>query len=190
MYMKTEAEGKIRIPPSKLGEDINAIVDTVSREQFEGKMAQDRSLTILVDNVRAEGLGFIVHGDGAVYQTVKYDRLAYIPKDGEVVEGVVIDIREFGAFVRFGPLDGLLHVSQVMDDRVDIDQGNQRLIGKESGRTLAVGDKVKARIVSIAFDDKTPQDSKIGLTMRQPGLGRLDWIEADARKGEQKGGEE
>ena len=87
MYMITEAEGKIRIPPSKLGEDINSIVGDVARDQFEGKMEQDRSLTILVDNVRAEGDGRIVHGDGAVHQTVKYDRLAYIPKDGEVVEG-------------------------------------------------------------------------------------------------------
>lgn len=134
-------------------------------------------------------MGLIVHGDGAVHQTVKYRRLAYIPKDGEVVEGIVIEIREYGAFVRFGPLDGLLHVSQVMDDRVDIDQVNQRLVGKESGRFLAVGDRVKARIVSLTFDDKTPQDSKIGLTMRQPGLGKLQWLEEDARKGE-KGGEE
>ena len=189
MYMITEADGKIRIPPSKLGQDIDAIVGEVSHEQFEGKMEQDRSLTILVDNVRAEGLGLIVHGDGAVHQTVKYRRLAYIPKDGEVVEGIVIEIREYGAFVRFGPLDGLLHVSQVMDDRVDIDQVNQRLVGKESGRFLAVGDRVKARIVSLTFDDKTPQDSKIGLTMRQPGLGKLQWLEEDARKGE-KGGEE
>ena len=55
MYMITEAEGKIRIPPSKLGQDIDAIVGEVSHEQFEGKMEQDRSLTILVDNVRAEG---------------------------------------------------------------------------------------------------------------------------------------
>jgi DNA-directed RNA polymerase subunit E' len=77
-----------------------------------------------------------------------------------------------------------------MDDRVDIDQVNQRLVGKESGRFLAVGDRVKARIVSLTFDDKTPQDSKIGLTMRQPGLGKLQWLEEDAKKGESKGGEE
>ena len=190
MYMISEAEGKIRIPPSKLGEDINSIVGGVARDQFEGKMESDRSLTILVDNVRAEGDGIIVHGDGAVYQTVKYDRLSYTPKDGEVVEGVVVEIREFGAFVRFGPLDGLLHISQVMEDRWDIDQVNQRLIGKESGRSLGVGDKVKARITSLSIDDKTPQDSRIGLTMRQTGLGKLDWIEADAKKGDAKGGEE
>ena len=94
----------------------------------------------------------------------------------------MVEVLNFGAFIRFGPLDGLLHVSQIMDDHVDIDEGNQRLIGKESGRTLAVGDKVRARVVSIDLNEKTPQDSKIGLTMRQPGLGKLEWIEQDANK--------
>ena len=81
-------------------------------------------------------------------------------------------------------MDGLLHVSQVLDDRVDIDAENQRLIGKDTGRTLNIGDIVRARIVSIDLNEKNPQDSKIGLTMRQPGLGRLEWIEEDKRKQE------
>lgn len=183
MYMITEAEGKIRIPPSKLGQDIESIVEDVSSEQFEGKMEEDRSFTILVSDVRAEGLGSIVHGDGAVHQTVKYRRLAYIPKDGEVVEGVVVEVNKYGAFVRFGPLDGLIYISQIMDDHVDVDEVNRRLTGKETGRSLGVGDKVKARITSLSFDDRTPQDSRIGLTMRQPGLGKLQWLEEDARKG-------
>ena len=111
----------------------------------------------------------------------------------EVVEGVVVEILKFGAFVRFGPLDGLLHVSQIMDDRVDIDEANQRLVGKETGRFLAVGDIVKARVVSIDLNEKNPQDSKIGLTMRQPGLGKLQWLEEDRAKLREKresGGEE
>ena len=55
-------------------------------------------------------------------------------------------------------------------------------MGKESGRYLAVGDVVKARIVSVDLNEKNPQDSKIGLTMRQPGLGKLEWLEEDRKK--------
>lgn len=190
MYMITEAEGKIRIPPSKLGLDIDSIVKEVSSEYLEGKMEEDHSFTILVSDVRAEGLGNIVHGDGAVHQTIKYKRLAYVPKDGEVVEGIVVEVNRFGAFVRFGPLDGLIHISQIMDDHVDVDEVNRRLVSKETGRSLTVGDKVKARITSLSFDDRTPQDSKIGLTMRQPGLGKIQWLEEDANKGSNKGGHE
>ncbi len=182
MYMITEAERKVRIPPRNLGEDISEAIDNLTWDTFEGRFNEDKSLTVLIKDVEPVGPGRIVHGDGAVYQTVKYNQLAYRLKDNEVVEGIVVEILKFGAFVRFGPLDGLLHISQVMDDRVDIDEVNQRLVGKETGRTLSVGDKVRARVVSIDLNDKNPQDSKIGLTMRQPGLGKFQWIEEDNTK--------
>jgi DNA-directed RNA polymerase subunit E' len=180
--MITEAERKVRIPPRNLGEDISEAIDNLTWDTFEGRFNEDKSLTVLIKDVEPVGPGRIVHGDGAVYQTVKYNQLVYRLKDNEVVEGIVVEILKFGAFVRFGPLDGLLHISQVMDDRVDIDEVNQRLVGKETGRTLSVGDKVRARVVSIDLNDKNPQDSKIGLTMRQPGLGKFQWIEEDNTK--------
>jgi len=179
MYMLTEAERIVRIPPSKLDEEIEKVVDALTWESFEGKIGEDKEVTVLIRNVRPVGPGRIVHGDGAVYQTVKYDQIVFKLKDNEIIEGVVVEILKFGAFVRFGPLDGLLHISQVMDDRVDIDESNQKLIGKDTGRSLSVGDVVKARIVSIDLNEKNPQDSKIGLTMRQPGLGKLQWIDED-----------
>jgi len=188
MYMLTEAERIVRIPPSELDEDIDKVIDSLTWESFEGKIGEDREVTVLIRNVRPVGPGRIVHGDGAVYQTVKYDQIVYKLKDNEMIEGVVVEILKFGAFVRFGPLDGLLHISQVMDDRVDIDESNQRLIGKDTGRNLSVGDIVRARIVSIDLNEKNPQDSKIGLTMRQPGLGKLQWLEEDRKNKQQQGG--
>ena len=182
MYMLTEVEKIVRIPPVELKEDIDKVIDNLTWETYEGRLGEDKTFTVLIRNVRTVGPGRIVHGDGAVYQTVKFDQVVFKPRENEVVEGVVVEILKFGAFVRFGPLDGLLHISQVMDDRVDIDEANQRLVGKESGRFLAVGDIVRARVVSIDLNEKNPQDSKIGLTMRQPGLGKLSWLEEDHKK--------
>ncbi|MDC7951626.1 DNA-directed RNA polymerase [Methanomassiliicoccaceae archaeon COG_1] len=194
MYMITEAQRIVRIPPSKLGSDIAEVIGGISSETFEGMLQDDKSVSVLVSDVVPVGSGRIVHGDGAVYQTVKFRQLVFVPKDNEVVEGVVVEIRNFGAFVRFGPLDGLIHVSQVMDDHVDIDEVNQRLIGKETGRFLAIGDHVRARVVSLDLNEKSPQDSKIGLTMRQTGLGKLEWLDEEERKrsekASKKGGEE
>jgi DNA-directed RNA polymerase subunit E' len=34
----------------------------------------------------------------------------------EIVEGEVVERVEFGAFVEIGPLDGLLHISQITDE--------------------------------------------------------------------------
>ena len=182
MYMITQAERVVRIPPSMLGKDINDAIDALTWESFEGKAGMENAVTILVKNVRPVGNGRIVHGDGAVYQTVQFDQVVFKIKENEVVEGTVVEIVKFGAFIRFGPIDGLLHISQVMEDRVDVDSENQRLVGKDTNRTLNVGDRVRARVVSIDFNDKNPQDSKIGLTMRQPGLGRLEWIEDENKK--------
>ena len=182
MYMLTEVEKIVRIPPVELKEDIDKVIDNLTWETYEGRLGEDKTFTVLIRNVRTVGPGRIVHGDGAVYQTVKFDQIVFKPRENEIIEGVVVEILKFGAFVRFGPLDGLLHISQVMDDRVDIDEANQRLVGKETGRYLAVGDVVKARVVSIDLNEKNPQDSKIGLTMRQPGLGKIEWLEEDHKK--------
>ena len=95
-----------------------------------------------------------------------------------------MEVLKFGAFVRFGPLDGLLHISQIMDDRIDVDDSDQGLLGKDTKRDLKVGDKVRARIVALSLNERSPRESKIGLTMRQPGLGKIEWIEEErAKKG-------
>ncbi|MDR0778582.1 MAG: DNA-directed RNA polymerase [Methanomassiliicoccaceae archaeon] len=182
MYILTQSEKVVRIPPADLKEDIEAVIGNLTKEMYEGKFGEGKMMTVLISNVETVGPGRIVHGDGAVYQTVKYDQLAFKLKDNEIVEGFVCEVVKFGAFIRLGPLDGLLHISQVMDDRVDIDSDNQRLIGKDSGRTLGIGDKVRARVVSIDINEKNPEDSKVGLTMRQPGLGKLEWMEEDQKK--------
>jgi hypothetical protein len=75
-----------------------------------------------------------------------------------------------------------------MDDRVNIDEHNQRLVGVETKRDLKVGYKVRARVVSLSLSEISPRDSRIGLTMRQPGLGRLEWITEAHKKTEEKGG--
>lgn len=182
MYMETQAERIVRIPPSELGNDLDSIIERIAQKTFEGKLGQDKSVTVLVRNVKRVGDGHIVHGDGAVYQNVTFDQVVFKIKENELVDGYVVQVTKFGAFIKFGPLDGLLHVSQVLDDRVDADLENQRLVGKETGRSLAVGDRVRARIVGIDLNERNIQDSKISLTMRQPGLGKIDWIAEDSNK--------
>jgi DNA-directed RNA polymerase subunit E' len=185
MYISIEREKVVRIPPHMLGEDLMEVINELTWESFEGKIEENDMLTVLIKSVEPIGLGRIVHGDGAVYQKVKYEALVFRPILQEVVEGTVCEVLKFGAFIRFGPLDGLLHISQVMDDRIDVDTDNQRLIGKDSKRDLKVGDKVRARVVALSLNERSPRESKIGLTMRQPGLGKLEWLKEDReRKGE------
>ena len=75
-----------------------------------------------------------------------------------------------------GPVDGMIHISQTMDDFVSFSK-DKVLMGRDSKRNLHVGDLCRSRIIAVSFKDIT--NPKIGLTMRQPGLGRLDWIKEE-----------
>lgn len=186
MYLKARREDVVRIPPERLDEDINELTKELTRTSLEGRMDAGKNLILVTSNIERLGDGRIVHGDGAVYQKVAFDAIVFRPILQEVVEGEVCEVLKFGAFVRFGPLDGLLHISQIMDDRVDVDVEGQRLIGKDTRRDLRVGDRVRTRIVAISINERNPRESKIGLTMRQPGLGKLEWIKEELEKEEKK----
>jgi DNA-directed RNA polymerase subunit E' len=184
MYMRVQREDVVRIPPERLGEDIDAVARELTRTTLEGRIGVDKALTLVASEIERVGEGRIVHGDGAVYQRVRYNAVVFTPQLQEVVEGSVVEILKFGAFIRFGPLDGLLHISQVMDDRVDVDEEGQRLVGKDSKRDLRIGDRVRTRVVAVSLNERAPRESKIGLTMRQPALGKIDWIEEDRARAE------
>ena len=188
MYYLDHRRDVVRIPPERLGPELAHVLTELAQQQFEGKLVDGANLAVTIRDVKPVGEGHIIHGDGGVYQEVEYEALLFRPEIQEIVEGSVVEIRKFGAFVRFGPLDGLLHVSQIMDDRVNIDEHNQRLVGVESKKDLKVGYKVRARVVSLSLSEISPRDSRIGLTMRQPALGRLEWIQEMHKRSEEKGG--
>jgi DNA-directed RNA polymerase subunit E' len=179
MYWLTEIEDTVRIPPNDLSENPDQVVETLVWETFEGRLSKERGFLVMATDVERVGPGRVIHGDGGVYQKVKFKALTFKPEVGELVEGKICEVAEFGAFLRFGPLDGLLHMSQILNDYLNVDMGNQRLVGKESDRTLAVGDKVRARLVTVSLNESSPRESRIGLTMRQDGLGKFQWVAED-----------
>lgn len=72
------------------------------------------------------------------------------PEVGKVYEGTVVTIKDFGAFVNILPgIDGMLHVSQISDKRVE-----------KVTDVLKMGQKVRVKLVAI--DDK----GRLSLTMR------------------------
>jgi len=126
-------------------------------------------------------VGKILPGDGSTYHKVNFKLLSFYPEMHEIVEGEVVEVTDFGAFVRIGPEDALLHVSQIMDDFISFDEKHGVLVGKESQRKLGKGDMVRGRIIAVSFP-RGGTGGKIGITMRQPFLGKIEWIEGDIKK--------
>ena len=178
MYSILELKSNVRVPPQFLGKKLKEAVKSAIEEEFIGSLGK-HGLFLAILGVKEIGEGTIIPGDGAVYYKTTFEALVYKPILHEVVEGFVSEITEFGAFIRIGPIDGLVHVSQVMDDYVNYSESGV-LQGKESKKVLKVKDKVRARIIAISL--KNVRGAKLGLTMRQPGLGKLEWIEAEKKK--------
>ncbi|MDD4468054.1 MAG: DNA-directed RNA polymerase, partial [Candidatus ainarchaeum sp.] len=128
------------------------------------------------------GDGHVIPGDGATYYEAEKEMLTYKPNVQEVVRGTITEATEFGAFVRIGPIEGLIHVSQIMDDYINYDSKLPGFLGKKTDKKLVPEDNVLARLVTISLRGDT-SSSKIGLTMRQPFLGKADWGKID-EKGE------
>lgn len=175
MYNIITIRDTIRIPPKLFSKSLKTSVLKALIENYERKLDKDLGVIITVMNPREISDGRIIPGDGAAYHDVVFDALTFKPKLHELVKGVVSEITEFGAFVRFGPIDGLIHVSQITDDFMSYNEKTNSLTGKESKKILKVGDIVNARVIAISTKN-TVADSKINLTMRQDGLGKEEWI--------------
>lgn len=180
MYQIVTIENVVRVLPAKFSLDLNEALKQSIAENLEGKLDAQTGIVLSVIGVDEVGEGKIIPGDGAVHYPAKFKVLGWMPREHEIVEGGVVDITEFGAFIRIGAIDGLVHISQVMDDYVSYDEKNSQLAGKESRRILKQGDSVRARIISISLKEQ----NKIGLTMRQPYLGALQWGEKPIEKRE------
>jgi DNA-directed RNA polymerase subunit E' len=178
MFYLADVEDYIRVEPRHFGLATKDAVEKQLNESYVDKVTKDLGAVITVLGVDSVGDGVIIPGDGATYYKSRFRVLTWRPELHELVYGTIEEITNFGAFISLGPMRGMIHISQTMDDYVSLSKTGT-LSGKASKRTLAVGDKCVARVVAISYKMGEP---KIGLTMRQPGLGKLEWIEEKKRK--------
>ncbi len=178
MYKIITVQDRIRVPPEKFTGNLKGSVTHAIFGKLVGSLDPRIGVILAVVDVEKIGEGKIMAGDPGVYYMTTFKLLTYKPELHELVYGEVVDNAEYGSFVRIGAMDGLIHISQLMDDFVSFDDKNSVFLGKETKRTLKEGDKVRARIISVSFTEQ----HKVGLTMRQAGLGAYQWIEADKKK--------
>ncbi|MDD5148007.1 MAG: DNA-directed RNA polymerase [Candidatus ainarchaeum sp.] len=174
MYYLVKIKEKVRVPPKEFGEKLDATVLKILQQEYEGLIDEDLGLVVAVLSIDNVGKGKVVPGDGAAYFETDLEMLVFKPLMHELVEGFVSEVTEFGAFVRFSPIDGLVHVSQIIDDYITYDAKLPGFVGKKTKVKLTSNDNVFARIVTISLKGNI-QNSKIGLTMRQPFLGKEEW---------------
>jgi DNA-directed RNA polymerase subunit E' len=181
MFTIVEMSDVVRIPPNRLGTSLKEAAISILKEKYESMISPDLGYVIMIIDADVNATGKLVAGDGATYHRVNFKGLTFYPALQEIVEGEVVEITEFGAFVRIGPTDALLHLSQILDDylRSDLKQG--MIIANQTSRTLKIGSRIRARVTAVSLG-KGAAMGKIGITCRQPFLGAEEWIKEEVKK--------
>jgi DNA-directed RNA polymerase subunit E' len=180
MFYLLEVEDHVRVEPKHFGLPTHEAIEKQLNESFIDKVNKELGFVMAVISVDRVEDGIIIAGDGAAYYKSVFKLLSWKPELGELVYGTITEITNFGAFIQMGPAQGMIHISQTMEDYVSLSKTGT-LSGKSSKKNLAKDDDCIARIVAISYKAEQP---KIGLTMRQPGLGKIDWIKEDKKKKE------
>jgi len=182
MYYTTTVRDTVRVDPKYFSKDLKEAVVEIVREKYERRVDKNFGIVLCVWNAREIGEGKVIPGDGASYHEATFDLLSYKPELNEVFEGEVSEIVEFGAFVRMGPVDGLVHLSQITNDFLSFDKKIPAFVGKQSKKIIKKGDDVLAKISTVSMKNSIPE-TKIGLTMRPEGLGKLEWVKEEMPAG-------
>jgi DNA-directed RNA polymerase subunit E' len=178
MFYILDVEDHVRVEPKHFGLPTREAIEKQLNEDYVDSMRKEFGYIIAVLSVDSVEKGVIIPGDGSAYYSTRFKILSWKPELQELVYGTISEITNFGAFIQVGPAKGMIHISQTMEDFVSLNKSGT-LSGKSTKKSLAKGDECAARIVAISFKAGSP---KIGLTMRQTGLGKLQWLDEDKKK--------
>ncbi|MHA1784406.1 MAG: DNA-directed RNA polymerase [Candidatus Helarchaeota archaeon] len=176
MFKLITVSTTVRIPPNRFGEDIEIVAKDILRHEYEDKIFTRLGYVISIGNILDIEDGKIIPGDGATFYRIHFEVLVLKPDLNEIIHGEIVEIVDFGVFIQLGCMDGLCHISQITNDFFSYNEINSQLVGKETGKIVKEKDLVRARIVALSIGTGSSRSGKLGLTMRHPYLGKLEWI--------------
>lgn len=167
----------MEISPNLFGLPKEESAYEILSRSYHGLLDPELGFIIAICDIIEVGPGKIIHGSAGTFHPVTFTVLTYTPMMHEIVEGEVVELVDFGAFIRLGPSDGLCHITQISQDKLNFENVNARFTSAETGKSLEVGDLVRSRVIVVSVG--SGRSGKIGLTMRQPFLGKIDYIQEE-----------
>ncbi|MGG2066393.1 MULTISPECIES: 30S ribosomal protein S1 [unclassified Bacillus (in: firmicutes)] len=118
---------------------------------------KEKTLAVKIVELDREKNRVILSHKAVVEQELEMKKKAAVSslKEGDIVEGTVQRLTDFGAFVNVGGVDGLVHISQISHDRVE-----------QPSDVLAEGQTVKVKVLSV---DADTQRISLSIKAAQPG---------------------
>ena len=79
MYARIKIKDTVRVPPDRLGEDVEEVINELLWEQFEGKLDKEYGIIVGIESIDEIGEGRIIEGDGGVYFDVIFNAITFKP---------------------------------------------------------------------------------------------------------------
>jgi DNA-directed RNA polymerase subunit E' len=173
MYYVTQLVDTLRVPPNRFDDNLQEILLELARESLEARIIPELGFIVSVLEAHEVGKGKLIPQDGGAFYPCEFKVLSYKPERGEIIEGRVVELTEFGAFVQVSTLEALCHMSQIGDDFFRFRASDRALVGKDTGARIDIDSMVRGRIIVVGVQKKA---IRVGITMRQSGLGKFEWI--------------
>ena len=97
-----------------------------------------------------------------------------VDRQGEIYDGVVTGVTNFGLFVQLNELliDGLVHVTSLPNDYYHYDVGRQQLVGERTGRSFGLGESMRVLVQRVDMETRRIDFRPAELPHEAPARGR------------------
>lgn len=137
-------------------------LDTAARDEFLAQQV-GKELELAIIELERERNRLVLSERACIWGGRQGQELLEILKSGDIVEGIVSNLCNFGAFVDLGGFDGLVHISEISWRRVGHPQD-----------VLSIGQRVRVRVLSV---DR--EHGRIALSLRR--LATDPWEDVEQR---------
>lgn len=90
-------------------------------------------------------------------------------KIGEEFDGIISSVANFGLFVKLpNTIEGLVHVSYMVDDYYHYDERHFAMIGERTGNVYRIGDEITVRLIKVDKDEHDIDFEIVGMKKKAP----------------------
>lgn len=87
-----------------------------------------------------------------------------VDKIGEEFDGIISSVTSFGLFVELpNTIEGLVHVSYMVDDYYHYDERQYAMIGERTGNVFRIGDEIRVRVINVNIEERAVDFEIVGM---------------------------
>lgn len=134
-------------------------IHRIIKDNLRGRMDEEKKLHYahFLDDVAEKSSILERRAEEVERETIKLKKAEYMEaRIGQIFEGVVSGVTGWGMYVELpNTVEGLVHVSTLVDDYYVFDEENYQLVGEQFKRTYHLGDTVRVRVEEVDLTTKT-----------------------------------